>query len=284
MTRTGRRWVFAAIAVSVAALVPRVVSRILGRHRLRFTYAIGSAAPDEGAKLTVNPPWELVSLPVASGISLRGIVRRPLSPSAPWILFFPGNDATQLLTAQKLLERVRGDRDWGAAVWSYRGYDSSDGVPERDDLVADATRIFEGLLDREHIEASRVHVAAFSLGGYLAAHVVGLEAREGRKPASLSLLAAVQDIVMVRPSWAARLSAGDSYEILLLLDSVPAPVLVVQGKEDEALGVDQGRKIASNLGPRAEYVELAGVGHNALLETEDAILALRAMIERSSPP
>jgi pimeloyl-ACP methyl ester carboxylesterase len=279
--RAWREGILGALAVGIAATMAPFVNRLLGARRPRFVYAVGSMNP-AGPTWAAGGGWEAARTVVAPGISLNGIVRRPSRPAAPWILFFPGNDATQLETAQKFLDRVRGDDDWGLAVWAYRGFASSEGVPDREGLVGDATRIFESLLESERLDPTRVHLAGFSLGGYLAASVVGVAVRAGRKPASLSLLAAAEDIVMVRASWAQRFVAGDDYEIRSLLDAVPSPALVVQGSADEALGVEQGRRIAASLGARARYVELAGVGHNALLESEAASRAVHAMVVASS--
>jgi pimeloyl-ACP methyl ester carboxylesterase len=171
------------------------------------------------------------------------------------------------------------------AVYAYRGYDSSGGTPSRDALVDDADRVMGELLDREHVKPSSLNVVAFSLGGYMAAHVVGEAAKSGRRVASLSLLASVRDITMLRRSWAARLALGDTYEIEPLLGAIPPPVLVVQGGADETLGAEQGRKIAARLADGARYIELAGVGHNPLLESDAAIGAVRQMIEsRNSLP
>jgi pimeloyl-ACP methyl ester carboxylesterase len=67
------------------------------------------------------------------------------------------------------------------------------------------------------------------------------------------------------------------------LPEVPAPVLVVQGSADEAFGdVRQAKLLVEGLGDRARYLELPGVGHNALLESEPAIAAVRAGIESAS--
>lgn len=281
MTRARRKWLVAALAIGIVILVIPIVRRFVGRQRARFPYAVGTLSSAAYAQLTARG-WEAQEQVVAPGVSLNGIIRRPLAATAPWILFFPGNDAAQLATAQKFLELVRGESDWGLAVWSYRGFGSSGGVPEREALTGDATTIYDGLLAREHLAAARVHVVAFSLGGYLAVNAVGVASKAGKKPATLSLLAAVEDIVMVRPSWAQRLVTGDVYEIQPLLDAVPAPVLVVQGTEDEALGVEQGRKIAARLGARARYLELPGTGHNALLEAAPAIRAVRSMVDPSA--
>ncbi|HEY5958272.1 MAG TPA: hypothetical protein VIV60_17025, partial [Polyangiaceae bacterium] len=64
-----------------------------------------------------------------------------------------------------------------------------------------------------------------------------------------------------------------------LLAPVASPVLVVQGAADEAFGgPDGGRTLAAELGRRAQYVELAGVGHEALLDHEEALTKTRTFI------
>jgi pimeloyl-ACP methyl ester carboxylesterase len=113
---------------------------------------------------------------------------------------------------------------------------------------------------------------------------VGDAARRGASVASLSLLASVENIAMVRPSWLARFDEGDIYEIGPLLDAVPAPVLVVQGGADEALGPEQGRAIAARLGARGHYIELPGVLHNPLLQNDAAITAVREAILAARRP
>ena len=274
-TRT-RRWL--VVAVGLGVLLTGYVVRRFAVPRRRFTYLTGTLSPQAYAALAALPQWSRTTAEVAPEVVLNGLVRRPVAAGAPWVLFFSGNDATILTTGQRFLERVRDGTDWGMALYAYRGYDSSGGTPSRDALVEDASRVFDALLEREHVRPADVHVVAFSLGGYFAAHVVGQAAASGRKVASLSLLASVQDITMLRRSWAARFALGDTYEIEPLLDAVPSPVLVVQGGADQTLGAEQGRRIAARLGTRARYVELPGVGHNPLLESDEAIGAVRQMI------
>lgn len=281
MTRSGPRrrlFLIAALAAGVVALVIPIVSRLLDRHRPRFVYAAGSMTDEAYAALTADD-FRPSSLKVAPGVVLPGLVRAPTAKDAPWILFFPGNDATQLATGKKFLEHVRAGRDWGVAVWVYRGYSSAGGTPERDAMASDAAAIYAHLLESEKLPPARVHVVSFSLGGYFAARVAGDAAKAGKKPASVSLLAAVEDIAMVRASWAQRLVQGDVYEIQPFLGAVPDPVLVMIGTNDEALGVEQGRKVAAGLGPRARYVEVPGVGHNALLEEDAVFRAVRKMVD-----
>jgi pimeloyl-ACP methyl ester carboxylesterase len=267
----------------VAALTP-TLARHLGKQHLRFPYLTGEITAGEYSSLAAAPGWAKTSLSVTPEVTLNGLVRHPASPTAPWILFFSGNDQTPMATGQKFVERVRDGQDWGVLLYAYRGYDSSGGAPTEESMRADASKIFDDLLAREKVAPSRVHVVAFSLGGYSAAYVVGEAAKSQRKVASLSLLASVEDIMMVRWRSAQTFAPGDVYETLPLLDDVPAPVLVVQGADDDALGAEQGRSIAARLGPRAQYLELPGVKHAELIEKDAAISAVRKMIQSNASP
>jgi len=287
MKRSARFWAFSAALgtlVILAAIFP-LLSRLLHRNRPRFPYAVGTMTAEAYAALANGANgngWQASRLEVAPGVTLNGIIRRPAARDARWILFFPGNDASQLATGKKFLENVRGAHDWGLALWAYRGFSSSGGSPDPDSLTSDAGKIYAHLLAAENVPPSRVNIVAFSLGGYAAAKVTGDAAAAGRPVASLSLVAAVQDIAMVHPSPFQRIVPGDVYEILPLLDAVPAPVLVMIGTKDEALGVEQGRKIAERLGPRARYVEVQGVAHNPMLEEKATFDAVRDMVERAT--
>jgi pimeloyl-ACP methyl ester carboxylesterase len=261
------------------AMAVGVYPRVFGRKRLRFTYLTGALAPAEYQALAARPGWSTANITVAPGIKLMGLVRRPTASNAPWVLYYPGNDATQLRRGQAFLARLSGDQDWGLAVFAYRGYDSSDGVPLIEDLAADAPRILSELCQTEKLTPQRVHVVGFSIGGYLAVRAVDALAAQNAKPASLSLLASVNDIVMVRRSLWAKLDPGDDLQTTPFLSGVPAPVLVLQGDADETLGgAAQGQAIARGLGDRAHYVELPGVGHNVLIETESAIAEVHAFV------
>lgn len=274
MPSGGASWrVLATAATVVILIVGGAAATIISRRNpLRFEYATGALAPDAYAALAARDGWKAWTIPVSDGVTLNGLVHPPQSADAPWILFFPGNDPAQLATGQRAVETMIGANDWGGAVFAYRGFDGSGGKPTVDALRSDGSAALANLLESEHLGASQVHVTAFSIGGHVAAAVVGAQATSRAPVASLSLLASVNDIVMVRRSPVARVAAGDAFLTRPLLADVPAPVLVIQGADDEALGGPaQGRAIAAALGNRVEYVELAGVGHTVLLTNEVAL-------------
>ncbi len=139
------------------------------------------------------------------------------------MLYYPGNDATQLKRGQAFLSRLRGSADWGLAVFAYRGYDSSDGVPMIGDLAADAPEIVLQLCQAEKLTPAQVNLVGFSIGSYMAIRAVGALTRQNHAPASLSLMAGVNDIVMFRRSIWERLDPGDDLLAQPFLSDIKAP-------------------------------------------------------------
>jgi pimeloyl-ACP methyl ester carboxylesterase len=281
MVRRSRLWSSLAVvgSVTLAAFARPAILR-LGQNRPRFVYAGTPLVPSAYDALASRPGWQKTALLVAPGVSLNGLVRpAQRREDAPWVLFFPGNDASQLTAGQQLLERLSEGRDWGLMVYAYRGFDSSGGRPSSETLREDGYKILSALFSRAQVSPSRVHVVAFSLGGYVAAAAIGRAAREEKKVASLSTLAAVENMEMIHSKWQGRIAVGDIIETLPLLEDVPGPVLVLHGGADETLPVTQGRSIAARLGSRAQFRELPHVGHEAINESPEAIQAIRATVE-----
>lgn len=273
------------LALGVAALGVALVvvmslplyERFFGRKRLRFPYLSRPIPAAIYAALAAKPGWSKAEIAVTDGLTLRGLVRPPSSKAKPWVLFYPGNDESQLERGQGFLTRLATDADLGLAVFAYRGYDASDGKSELAGIRADAPLILQRLCEKQGIKPSQVHLAGFSIGGYVAVQAARGAVLGGQRAATLTLLASVDDIIMYQPSRFEKLSPGEDYQTRPFLAEVPAPVLVLQGAADLTLeGATQGRAIAQALGERAKYVEFAGVGHVPLLEEAGA---LRAMLE-----
>jgi pimeloyl-ACP methyl ester carboxylesterase len=282
--RRSRLWTSLAVLGSIAlgAFTRPAILR-MGQNLPRFVYLCAPLPAAAYDALAARPGWAKSTVSAAEGVSLNGLVRRPARQDAPWVLFFPGNDASQLTAGQQMLERVGAERDWGLAVYSYRGYDSSGGKTAPESLREDGYRVLSDLLVRERIDPARVHVVAFSMGGYAAAAAVGKAARERQVVGSLSLLAPVERMEMIRSVWQGRISMGDIIDSTPLLSDLPGPVLVLHGSNDATLDVSQGRSIATALGSRARFRELPGVGHLDINENPEAIAAVRAAIDAPRP-
>jgi pimeloyl-ACP methyl ester carboxylesterase len=274
------RLVLGAVAAAAVLAVPLYLyERFIRRSPLRFGYLTGSISDASYGALASQPGWSKDGVTVAPGVRLNGLVRRAQVKDSSFVLFFPGNDGHMLARGQTFLTKLAQERDWGLAVFSYRGFDSSGGTPRLEELAADASAIVEHVAGLPGVERARLHVVGFSIGGHLAVRAVAAASRANRPVASLSLLASVNDIVMLRRAPWEKLSLGDALRTQPYLAEVPAPVLVLQGTADEALhGTGQGQDISRALGDRASYRELEGVGHEALLDHEPALQAVREFI------
>jgi pimeloyl-ACP methyl ester carboxylesterase len=284
MSRRVKVGLFLTGAVAVLLMSLPLYERFFGRKRLRFPYLAEPIPAQVYAALAAKPGWEKAELDVAEGVVLRGLVRRPSAKNKPWVLFYPGNDASQLERGQGFLIRLGSELDVGLAVFGYRGYDASSGKSELAGIRADAPRMLQKLCEQEGIEPAQVHLAGFSIGGHFAVHAARGAAERGQRAATLTLLASVNDIVMYHPSPFEKFSAGEDYQTTPFLSGVPAPVLVLQGAADLTLdGAVQGLAIAQALGPRAKYLEFPGVGHVPLLEHAPALQAMREFLQEHAP-
>lgn len=271
--------VVGALGLAVLLVAGYAYERFARRSPLRFTYLTGPISDDRYGQLASQKGWSKTSLEVAPGVRLNGLVHPPQSSDASWILFYPGNDDHMLARGQRFLDKLAQGRDLGLAVFAYRGYDSSGGTPRIDDLGADASRILEHVAGLPGVTRERLHVVGFSIGGHLAVRAVAAANQAKRRVASLTLLAGVNDIVMLRRTPWQKLALGDVLQTQPFVPDVPAPTLVLQGTADECLeGDTQGLAISKALGDRARYQEFGGVGHEALLDHEPALAAARAFI------
>jgi acetyl esterase/lipase len=269
--------------IACAALAWAVLVR--GRNPLRFLYATGPLPAERYAALAAKPGWKRWNVTLPDGVVLNGLIRHSTRADAPWILFYPGNDAAQLTTGQRAVDAMIAAEDWGGAVIAYRGFDGSGGEPRIERLLPDGVAIHDALLAAEHLTTAQVHLSAFSIGGNIATYVASQLARRGAPAPSLALMASVHDIVMVRPSLLSRLDPGDALRTAPFLAGVPAPALVVTGAADDALdGTTQAKAIASALGARAQYIELPGVRHAELLVNEAALAAVHTFVSAHQAP
>lgn len=270
----------AVLVVALALLGAVVALRFGGRKLLRFTYATADGGPVSDVSALAVDGWRPWQVPVGGGVTLVGLARPPQTKAAPWVLFFHGNDGRLLTTGKAFLDRLRAGRDWGTALVAYRGFDGSGGAPAKDTLLVDAQRTLDALVREQGADVRQVHLAAFSMGGPVA---VALAAQAD--VASLSLFAGASELAMLPNVPWQKLLRGDELEMGPALATVrAAKVLVAHGGADATLPVSQAKEVAQRLGPKATLLEVPGVGHEALLESEPALAAARALIDPAPGP
>lgn len=234
----------------------------LASHIKRFSYrtrALSAATPaSEGAALG----YEQCALPLAGGGALRGFVRAPRVNKARFVLFFPGNAKGQLAEALALLEILRDARDLGVAVWSYRGFEGSDGEPSPEAIAEDARMQRAFLAARYGVGCERLVIAGYSMGSGIALRLAAeLEVRE-QTPSGLLLLSPFSRFSPSPSRWYGRLLRAHRYETSDSAERYRGPTLVMAGSHDDVLPVAiHARPLVRTLGIHARYIELPGKGH-----------------------
>lgn len=210
-------------------------------------------------------------------VELNGLVSRPASTTAPWILYFGGN-ATSLQASQSILKRIRGDDDIGVAVFAYRGYDGSESSPTQRRLTLDGVSAAKQVAELAG-GSERVVIVGQSLGSGVAAQVTARLVDDGRSPAGLVLVSPFVEIPAV-----ARDAVGcaplclfpDPWRTLRIAPRIRVPALVLHGTNDTVIPDEHGEAVAAAI-PGARFVPIAGRDHNDVW-TEGAAETVRAFI------
>lgn len=244
---------FAALAVLLGAIW------VAAGKAHPYAYWIGRTADAELQALATDG-WRLERLPVDGGATLVGLVRPPRDPAARWVLFVPGNSPALLAGFRPVLDSLRGDDDTGLAVWAYRGYDASTGVPTPPALLADLLQQWQHLQGLG-ARPERIEVWGYSLGSVLAAQLVAALADRGEQPARLVLAAVAERLALMPFGPFGRFAGSDVYDLAPALPKLRCPTTIVHGAVDQAVPVEGARRVAAALGERATLHELPGCGH-----------------------
>lgn len=245
------------LALSVLVAIP--VAWVAAGKLHRFAYWIGRKTDAEIAAMATGG-WRVDRLEVAPGVILSGLVRPPVNPTARWILFVPGNSESLLAGFRAELDNLRGEADVGMALWAYRGFEASGGVPTPADLDADLLRQWEHM-QTLGASSDRIEIWGYSLGSVLAMRLAATLADRGDAPARLVLAAAGEQIPIMKHGVFGRFLPDDVYDAASVVTRVTCPTVIVHGTADDALPIDGARALAKVLGVRATLHELPGKGH-----------------------
>lgn len=202
--------------------------------------------------------------------------------SAPLVVFFHGNGEN--LETVRMAGTFRSFHELGAAVMGvdYPGYGNSPGTPSESTIHATGDAALAWV--REHHPGRPVVAAGWSLG---AAVAIGLAARSEERLAGLIALSpwtSLPDVARkVFPGPVVQFALSERYDSLAAADGLELPALLVHGREDGIIPVDQGRRLADALGRSAKWVEIEGAGHNDLLAQPAAWEAMAWFLERVEP-
>jgi len=248
------------LALSLLVALPLVW---VGAGKLhRFAYWIDRKTDAEIEALATGG-WRQDRLEVAPGIVLAGLVRPPASPDARWILFVPGNSTALLAGFRAELDALRGEADVGMALWAYRGFEASGGVPVPEALEQDLLRQWDHV-KQLGARPNKIELWGYSLGSVLAVRLAAALADRGETPARLVLAAAGEQIPIMQHGLLGRFQPDDVYDAVEAIPRVRCPTVIVHGTADDALPIEGARRLAMLLGDRATLHELPGKGHTDL--------------------
>ncbi|WP_426189696.1 alpha/beta hydrolase [Massilia sp. DWR3-1-1] len=241
-------------------------------------------APPEPSALLPGARVRAAHIVTDDGAQLRGVIaERP--GARVTVLYFGGNafhldrDGAQLLP----LLAACGNN---VAVFDYRGYGRSSGVPTVATMTADAVRIFD------HVSARApgpVIVHGLSLGSFMAAQVV----RARPQTAGLVLEATSTNVVdwaHANVPWYARpfvrLDIGASLRAVDNLAAVSGyrgASLVLAGTRDGITPPALGQRVYAALpAGQKQWVVADGAGHNDIFGRPDVMAAYCALVKRIS--
>ncbi len=215
----------------------------------RFIYPFGAAAFSDPAFIRHQLP----------GGAVVYVAEAP--PDAPVVLYFMGNVGYLEAFAPMLDHHRAAGRS--VVALAYPGGGGVPGRPSETLLKAQALATYDALPALLPEATGPIVAHGYSLGSGLALHVAA-----EREVAGVVLSAPYARLceLMAAQSWlpACQLPLVQRWDNLALAPRVTAPVLVTHGSADGLIGIGQGRRLAEAL-PEAEFVEIAGAGHNDLL-------------------
>lgn len=177
----------------------------------------------------------------------------PAAPGMPTVVFFHGNGGNKssfVETANRLHRR-----GWGALLTEYPGFSGAPGKPSEDTIMASAREDIAIVAKRGPIV-----VWGHSLGSGVAAQMASEGLAQGlvlEAPyTSLSNVAAAR-----YPYLPMKLIMLDRFNTRSILSRIRVPVLIFHSDDDQEIPFAMGEIVGSELGPRATFVRMHGVGH-----------------------
>ena len=249
------RRVLLTIAVT-AALVYGAAVGYLMTQETRLVFAAGRPL----AETRPSGAYEQIDLPRDDGLRQFGWVLRSAEKgsSAPWLLFLHGNRAT--VASRVNILRYEQLRALGLNVFApeYRGFGGLDGVPSEASVTADARHGYE-YLRRIGVPAERIVIYGWSLGSAIAVNTAaevpsGAVILEGA-PASLVAIGERE-----YPWMPIRFVMRNTFESILKVRQIHAPILFLHSPEDAVIPIEEGRRLFAAAREPKQFVEIAG-GH-----------------------
>lgn len=255
----------------LVALALFVGSVLLAQRWVVFPrFAVGTPPPN-----TPSLPHERLRMQTPAG-TVEAIFRpghgvgedRP----GPLVIFAHGNGERIEHNADAMQPYV--EAGISVLLPEYRGYGQSAGSPSQRAIVRDFVAWRQRIVQRPEVDADRLIYHGRSLGGGVAAQLA-----QRHPPRGLILESTFTSIkAMAAKFLVPPFLVRDPFDTLRVIRSYEAPILVMHGRDDEAIPVSHAERLA-DAAPEAELVTFAG-GHNDPPPGEPYWAAVFAYLER----
>jgi uncharacterized protein len=219
---------------------------------------------------------EAVSLRMADGTTLAGVLVLPPVERPPLVIYFGGN-AEEVTEYASLAAATYGER--AVLYVNYRGYGDSEGRPGEKALVGDAAEIFDWVSRRPDIDTSRIALHGRSLGTGVAVQLAA--ARPARCVVLTSPFSSALDVAKEFYPWLpVSLLMRHRFDSAAHAPKLTMPALFLMGDADTLIPKRHSEKLASLWGGPAERVSFEGFGHNDLDLNPRYAVAIHEFLDR----
>ena len=204
-----------------------------------------------------NKSFEELPVRTADGLDLKAWYA-PATTKPFTFVFFHGNGdclASASETADPYITA-----GYGFLVAEYRGYSGLPGKPSEAGLYADGRATMYALRSRG-VKSENIILFGHSLGTGVAVQMA--EEFHVRGVVLLAPYSSIPEIVQIAyPYLPAKYLARDRYENVKKIRNIHAPVLIVNGANDEVIPSSQGRQLYDLANEPKEFHSISGRGHN----------------------
>lgn len=233
-----------------------------------------------------KPGMFLVTLEVEPGITVGGRLY-PASPQSPAIVYYHGNG--EIAADYDYLADAYNRIDATLLVMDYRGYGTSTGSPTADNLLADATNIFnriQAIFASYHLQPHHIYVMGRSLGSVPAIQI----ARHAYpKPDGLIIESGFSDTFGLLARMGIHVQQATEEENgfgnALKMEHITTPTLILHGQNDVLIPPSDGQELHERCAATDKrLVLIPGAGHNDIMVVGmvQYFDALRTFIHRLS--
>jgi pimeloyl-ACP methyl ester carboxylesterase len=211
---------------------------------------------------------------------LRGwLVHGDVRDRAPLIIYFggSGSESSHVLGKARLLA------PWSVAMMNYRGFGQSTGEPTPGRALADALLVYDRLIQRPDVDASRIVVMGYSLGTGMAVHLAGQRPTMG-----VVLFAPYDSLKLVNPGQSAIYDPLQPmmkryFASIDIAPQIDAPLLVLVGSQDVVFPPEVGRRLAGAWGGPVQIEVYEGEGHTMSEYNEASWQDVKTFLEMLPP-